>query len=104
MHMKTLISAAALTVALGFTGTAFAQAVTLGNQTVTEADMERVQVRCDDLQTEANAAVGTSDNADDATSDSSESNTEQGTEEGTAGLIELDTITLEQCMEAGLVE
>ena len=124
MHMKNLVSAATLAVALGFTGTAFGQAVTLGTQTVSEADMERVKVHCLDLQNEANAAnpgstdteddtdgstdAGTGTDGDTGTDDSTgtdtEGDTEQSTEEGTAGLIELDTVTLEQCIEAGLVE
>lgn len=113
MHTKTIISAATLVIALGFGGTAFAQAVTLGAQTVTEANMPGVQARCDELQTAGTAPATDSENSDDATAaadasatagSTTEGTTEQGTEEGTAGLIELDTITLEQCMEAGLIK
>ncbi|SFD08555.1 hypothetical protein [Devosia psychrophila] len=143
MHMKIIVSAATLAIALGFGGAAFAQAVTLGAQTVTEANMPQVQARCDELHADANAAVEGSENSDDATATAdaaaagtatgatagsgmgttggtsngnsssastpgkagttTEGTTEQGTEEGTAGLIEIDSITLEQCVEAGLV-
>jgi hypothetical protein len=111
MHTKNLVSAATIAIALGFSGAAFGQAVTLGTQTVSEADMERVQNRCDDLKNEATAANPGSDNntaadAEAAPADpaaTAETDGDQGTEEGTAGLIELDSITLEQCVEAGLV-
>jgi hypothetical protein len=144
MHTKNLVSAATIAIALGFTGTAFGQAVTLGTQTLSEADAERARVHCIDLQNQANAADtgsdtdanddttesrdGTNTDADTgsdtgsdsdtgtdtgsdtegdagaATASTSEADGEQGTEEGTAGLIELDSVTLEQCIEAGLVE
>lgn len=142
MHMKNLVSAATLAIALGFTGTAFGQAVTLGTQTLSEADAERARVHCIDLQNRENAANpgstdsdddasdtttggttgGTTDGSTDGSTDSdgdsdsdngnatdnaastSETDGEEATEEGTAGLIELDTVTLDQCMEAGLIE
>ncbi|SEQ03756.1 hypothetical protein SAMN05428969_1651 [Devosia sp. YR412] len=107
MHTKTIISAAALAITLGFAGPAFAQAVTLGAHTVTEAEMPLVQTRCDELSAASTAA---SDGSTDTTANvptpagtTTEGDGEQGTEEGTAGLIELDTITLEQCVEAGLI-
>ncbi|MDB5613284.1 MAG: hypothetical protein JWQ22_937 [Devosia sp.] len=144
MHMKTIVSAATLTIALGFGGSAFAQAVNLGAQTVTPENMPQVQARCDDLHNQANAANPGSTNDSSATTsgttttggtttntgttgtttggtttggttggttagatastttNNNNEGTEQGTESGTAGLIALDTITLEQCVEAGL--
>jgi hypothetical protein len=102
MHIKSIVSAGALAIALGFTGAVSAQTM-IGGQEISEADMERVKVHCEDLQNQENAAVGTSSNSDDATADGTEGSTEQGTEEGTAGLVQLDEVTLEQCLEAGLI-
>ncbi|WP_323032533.1 hypothetical protein [Paracoccus sp. (in: a-proteobacteria)] len=49
MHIKAIASAATLAVVLGFAGTAAAQTM-IGNQTVSEADHERVKNYCEDLQ------------------------------------------------------
>ena len=43
MHMKTIVSAGVLAIALGFAGSAAAQTM-IGNQSVSEADIERVKV------------------------------------------------------------
>ena len=83
MHMKNLVSAATLAIALGFTGTAFGQAVTLGTQTVSEADMERVKVHCLALQNEANAANPGSTDTEDDTDGSTDAGT--GTDDGSTG-------------------
>lgn len=97
MHIKSIVSAGALAIALGFTGAAAAQTM-IGGQTISETDMERVKVHCEDLQTQSTAAdAGSNNMTDPATA------TEEGTEEGTAGLVELDEVTLEQCLEAGLI-
>ncbi|MBU1334164.1 MAG: hypothetical protein KJ944_06845 [Alphaproteobacteria bacterium] len=100
MHIKSIVSAGALAIALGFTGAAAAQTM-IGGQTISETDMERVKVHCEDLQNQENAADQGSDNTDAAATTTD--TTEEGTEEGTAGLVELDEVTLEQCLEAGLI-
>lgn len=106
MHIKTIASAAILSAALGFGSVAYAQdaaATTdmalptmIGNQELNEADAQRVKVYCEDLKTEANQAVGTE-------SDSNEDETEE--EEQTAvGSVDLDSITIANCLEAGFIE
>ena len=111
MHIKTIASAAALSVALGLSGFVFAQdaAVTtdmalptmIGNQELTEADAQRVKVHCDDLQTAANQAVGTEDAQEEG---ADEEDTEATDSEAAAGSVDLDAITLETCIEAGFIE
>lgn len=109
MHIKTLVSAGALAIALGLGAPAavFAQAATLpttiGEQTLTSADAERVKVYCDDLQTQANQAAG----ADDAASDDKDGTTSEASEmsadTAAVGSVDMDVITLESCTEAGFI-
>lgn len=94
MHIKSIVSAATLAIALGFAGSAAAQTM-IGDQTISEGDLERVKVHCEDLQNKANAA--------DPGSEDAEEGAEEGVEEGNAGLVKLDEVTLEQCLEAGLI-
>ena len=116
MHIKTIASAIALTAALGFSGYSYAQTM-IGNQNVSEADMERVKVYCEDLQTAENQAVGTVDANDDAENSAvDDSGSEDPADPVTAepnpeeepeadvGSVDLDAITLENCIEAGFIE
>ena len=108
MHMKTIVSAGALAIALGFAGTAFAQDAApmampteIGGQTLSEADAERVSVFCADLETESNQAEGaTNDDTDAAESE------EAGGSADTAavGSVDMSLITIETCAEAGFIE
>jgi|SRR5215217_6527868 len=99
MHIKTLVSAAALTAALSFSGFAYAQTM-IGNATVSEADMERVKVACEDLQNAANQAAGVegssvegADEPDNMASDST----------ANVGSIDMDQVTLENCLAGGFI-
>lgn len=107
MHIKTIVSAGALAIVLGLGSTAaFAQmaATTLptmiGNQELTPADAERVQVRCDDLYTRANQAEGATN--DDVDAPATE---EAGGAASTAavGSVDMSLITVESCTEAGFL-
>lgn len=106
MHIKTLVSAGALAIALGLGAPAAviaqdaATPTMIGSQSLTEADAERVKVYCEDLSTEANQAEGaTNDDVDAAASE------EAGGAADTAavGSIDMSLITLENCVEAGFV-
>lgn len=100
MHIKSIVSAATLAIALGFAGTAAAQTM-IGNQNVSEADMERVKVYCEDLQSQENAAVGT-----DPTPNGTEETNDTDAENSTAavGSVDMTAITVETCLEAGFIE
>jgi hypothetical protein len=108
MHIKAIVSAAALTAALGFGGLAYAQdaaatgtmATMIGDQQLGEGDAERVKVYCEDLQNTANQAEGATN--DDVDAPASE---EAGgaAETATVGSIDMDAITLEACLEGGFV-
>ena len=107
MHIKTIASAAAISVALGLGSFAYAQdaaaplPMKIGNQDLTEADAQRVKVHCDDLQTAANQAEGVegadAEGQNEADTDASDSQAEVGT-------VDLVAITLELCVEAGFLE
>ena len=112
MHMKTIVSAGALAIALGLVGPSFAQTdaalpTMIGNQELTAEDAQRVKVYCDDLQTDANQAAGAS-SADTASNDTDAASA--GTEDAdntsdttAVGGVALDQITLETCTEAGFI-
>ncbi|HEY8574889.1 MAG TPA: hypothetical protein VIL88_00965 [Devosia sp.] len=114
MHIKTLVSASTLAIVLGFSGTAFAQ-TSIGGQTLSEGDMERVKVYCEDLQNEANQAAGASSDEselnstdDDSSADAAATGTATGSDEedddtADVGTIDMDLITLENCSEAGFI-
>lgn len=110
MHMKNIVSAGALAIALGLAGPAIAQTETamptmIGNQALSAADAERVKVYCEDLQNDANQAVGAS-SADTASNDDDDAS--EGTEDAdntsdtaAVGTVDMDLITVESCAEAG---
>lgn len=117
MHIKTLVSASTLAIALGFAAPAFAQtapaATSIGGQTLSEADMTRVQVYCEDLQTEANQAVGASGSESDTNDDdetdnggadsATDTDSEDDHDTAAVGSIDMDLITVESCAEAGFI-
>ena len=117
MHIKTIVSAVALSAALGFGGVVYAQdaAATalptmIAEQQLTEADAQRVQVYCDDLQNSENQAVGATDSEQELTETDSESATDDTaeatddeSETATVGSIDMDSITLANCQEAGFI-
>ena len=110
MHIKAIVSATALTVALGFGTAAYAQTM-IGSQTVSEADMERVKVYCEDLQNAENQAAGATDaetelNEEDdgsSTDDTADATSDGDNDSAAVGAIDMDIITLENCIEAGFV-
>ncbi len=93
MLKKALVSPLALAFGLGLTGAAAAQ-IMLGDQMVLDEDLPAVQEHCDRL---ALAASTASTDDDDVSVDVDE------TDNATTG-VELTTITLQQCIDAGLIE
>jgi len=111
MHIKTLVSASTLAIALGFAGTAFAQ-TSIGGQTLSEGDMERVKVHCEDLQNRANQAAGATaaegelteeDNDSTDDTDSTDTDSEDDSDTAAVGSVDMDLITVENCAEAGFI-
>lgn len=98
MHIKAIASAATLAVVLGFAGTAAAQTM-IGNQTVSEADHERVKNYCEDLKTADTQAMSGTENDEASTTDEGT----EAAETAAVGAVDLDQITLENCIEAGFV-
>ena len=113
MHVKSIVSALALSAALALSGPAFAQTMFNGVELSAE-DLPAVTERCEQLVTAAGTA-GTAETTteDAAAADSTETTaaTAEATtdvpavnevEAATTASIDLDTITLEQCTEAKL--
>lgn len=90
MLNKALVSPIALAFGLALTGAAAAQ-VMVGDQEVSEADMVAVEQHCAALETAASTA---------ATGEEPTVNIDAGATLG----VELATITLQQCIDAGLIE
>ena len=104
MHIKAIVSAAALSVALGFGGVVYAQDAALptmiGEQQLTAADAERVKVYCEDLQNAENQAEGAE--ATDVDAPATEEAGGAG-ETAAVGEVDMDLITLEACTDAGFI-
>lgn len=105
MHIKTITSAAALVVALGFGGAAaYAQTTPLptmiGNQQLTEADATRVQTYCNDLA----GNLGEDTTATDDATEAQAGSTSDAGEQAALGSVDLDLVTIETCTEAGFLQ
>lgn len=94
MHIKAIASTAVLAATLALGVPAFAQTM-IGNQQVSQADMERVKNFCEDLKNR---------DADNVTAQTNEAAPDQKDETAEVGAVATDQITLENCIEAGFVE
>ena len=110
MHIKTIVSAVALSAAVAFGGVTYAQDAALptsiGEQQLSEADAQRVKTHCEDLQTAAGqAADSATDDAENDANTAMTSEESEGTEgdEAAAGAVDMDLITVEACLEAGFI-
>ncbi|WP_116653884.1 hypothetical protein [Pelagibacterium sediminicola] len=90
MFKKTLVAPIALAFGLTLTGAAAAQ-VMVGDQEVSDADLAAVQEHCDALELAASTAP------------TGEAPTVDINSDPTLG-VELASITLQQCVDAGLIE
>lgn len=100
MLKKALVSPIALAFGLALTGAAAAQTM-VGEHSISEADLPRVQEHCDALLAEdTDATSGISSDANDVETDDAEGS-DTATEPGD---LSFESITLEQCREAGLVD
>jgi hypothetical protein len=113
MTIKSALSVAALTVAL--TGAAFAQGMTMNGAPVSESDMPAVQERCDQLSN-ADATQSLTDTTSDAADTASDANDSNASNdavletapatnqvENATTKIDLDTISLQACIDGGFV-
>lgn len=105
MTIKSTLSIVALMSGLAFSGGAFAQTM-VGNNDVSDTDLPYVQQHCDALHlADMNSNIA-GENPD---QDSTDENDQSGLEADIAArnsstTVDLDTITLEDCVAAGLVE
>lgn len=104
MHIKSVVSAAALSAALLFSGSAFAQTMFNGGE-VSAEDLPALQERCEMLGT-ASSAESLSDQPSqdgETAGDAAASSVPQVNElEQATTTLDLDTVTLEQCEAAGI--
>ena len=107
MHVKSIVSAIALSAALALSGPAFAQTMFNGVE-LSADDLPAVTERCEQLATASETESLTE--ADESAADSTAGGTDAtiadapgvNEAENATTTIDLDTITLEQCTEAGL--
>ena len=106
MTIKSALSIVALMSGIAFSGAAYAQTM-VGNNDVSEADLAVVQQHCDALA----LADMNSDIAGDTTPETENSADDESTgiqadtqARNTSTTVDLDTITLEDCRTAGLVQ
>lgn len=109
MHVKSIVSAAALSAAMLLSGSAFAQTMFNGVE-LSADDLPKVTERCEQLATAESSQSAT----DTTTADSSTDDTAGGSDAtineapevnevaAATATVDLDTVTLEQCTEAGL--
>lgn len=111
---RSLIAALAFSSVMSLSGLAMAQTM-VGGVEVSAEDLPRVQAQCDALVTQAatedSQSVTNTETSNDAMASGNESDpasTKADGADGTAAAlttsIDLDTLTLEQCKEAGLVK
>jgi hypothetical protein len=116
MIIKNIVSAIALTAALTLSGPAFSQTMLNGAE-ISADDLPAVQERCDQLKLAADkdgttegdqaTAAATTEGTTTAADASTETDTAEPVSEAAAALtgsVDLDTLTLEACTEAGLLE
>ena len=103
MHVKSIISAVALSAALAVSGPVFAQTM-VGGMSISETDMARVQALCTDLQNAAsNTTAGTNEESGTASTDGGSTSETTATPNGvdqTLSDVDLAKITLQDCTDA----
>ena len=107
MHIKSLVSVVALSAAFALSGPAFAQ-TTFAGVALAEGDVAAVTERCEQLATASTteSLTESSDSSEDSTAGGADATITDAPEvnemENALTKIDLDTVTLEQCKEAGL--
>jgi hypothetical protein len=107
MNIKIITAASALVLGMAFAGPSFAETM-LNGVAVSDADLPAVQAKCDSLNTATSLSTeGTTTGM--ANAGSTESATPgdkapEGTATGAATAIDISSITLDQCKEAGLAK
>lgn len=109
MRTTAIVPALALVLAFGIAPHAIAQdAHVIGGVTVPESEVEAVRTKCDELLATAQTAAANSNapaeaeapaTADDAQADDAAA--DAAASDATAPVIDLETLTVEQCEEGG---
>ncbi|GLQ53524.1 hypothetical protein [Devosia nitrariae] len=109
MQLKPLASTIALAAALAFSGPVYAQSM-INGMTIPEDELPLVQQQCDELKTAAGTESESTDESagdaeledsgDDAVEDEVEAS---GMAQAETPTIDLETIDLQACIDAGLV-
>ena len=96
--IRTLITTAAFAAALSFSGASMAQTMINGME-VSPDDLPKVQTQCDKLALDENGSPATDDNIE----KSYEEQKDVSQIDELTTTIDLESLTLEQCKEAGLI-
>ncbi len=104
MTIKSSLSVLALVAGVAFAGSAYAQTM-VGGFEVSEADLPHVQAHCDALAlADQNEPTAGTNPDEDTTDEDGRTGLETDTAaRNTSTTIDLELITLEDCVEAGLV-
>jgi len=106
MQFKVLASTAALAAAMIFAGPASAQS-SIGGVAIPESELAAVQARCDELKTAEDVpSESTNESPADAQLENPGDNDTEAEASGAAEAtttIDLDTLDLQACVDAGLV-
>ncbi|ODT79258.1 MAG: hypothetical protein ABS76_20575 [Pelagibacterium sp. SCN 64-44] len=105
MTIKSTLSVAALLAGVVFSGSAFAQTM-VGNNDVSDADLPYVQQHCDALKlADENSDVAGTKPDEETTNEDGRTGLEADTAaRNSSTTVDLDTITLDDCIAAGLVD
>lgn len=110
MRVKSALSSLALVAGLLVSGSAFGQSM-INGVAIPEGEMAAVQERCDALKladttdplTDVDDGQGNADSNPDVSGNQTEEQTQPNEIANATTTIDLETITLEACTEAGLV-
>lgn len=104
MTIKSTLSVLALLSGVAFAGSAYAQ-TTVGNNDVSDADLPIVQAHCDALllADENSSTAGENPNDTEVTDGEATGVAADTESRNTSTTVDLDTITLEDCRTAGLI-
>ena len=105
MTIKSTLGVVALLSGIALSGSAFAQTM-VGSHEVSETDLPIVQQHCDALAlADQNSGAEAQQPSESTTNADSQTNVEEDTAAlNASSTVDLDTITLEDCRTAGLVQ
>jgi len=107
MNFKMITAASAIVLGMAFAGPSFAETM-IGGVSVSDADLPKVQEKCDTLNTATSLSTDSTTTANPSASSTESATPAAGATAGVATgattSLNVDAITIEQCKEAGLAK